>query len=353
MPTTKFLKQPIIPRLIYTSKAYATLQLMMGTDHARATEFGFLGLVQPVESDYLVLDFKLIPQEGCTSTYWESDDEKYPEWVAKNIPIQSRKYLRLHGHSHVNMHTSPSGVDNVQINLMSNSVSDYFIQFICNHQMVNTINLWNKEANLIFENIEQYVKIADYYVKIDSKTNLTFDAGRLNVENGVYIATNNTLKINNSISLNFTDLSVIINDEYLTYSKPKGIQLTAKADEMKKEIEAQFKKYIKKQTIYFSTTPNYPKKGYNYYDEYLYGDYPSEEEEYTGLTKKQLDKENKERQKKLDNFTEFGYYGVLTTKEKQHLRKFKVYGDKAVRDAIKALEVASVLPKGGTKNESK
>jgi spore maturation protein A len=68
---------------------------------------------------------------------------------------------------------------------------------------------------------------------------------------------------------------------------------------------------------------------------------------------KELDKENKERQKKLNNFTEFGFYGILTTKEKQHLRKFKVYGDKAVRDAIKALEVASALPKGGTKNESK
>ena len=222
--------------------------------------------------------------------------------------------------------------------------------------MVNTINLWNKEANLIFENIEQYVKIADYYVKIDSKTNLTFDAGRLNVENGVYIATNNILKINNSISLNFTDLSVIINDEYLTYSKPKGIKLTAKADEMKKEIEAQFKKYIKKQSIYFSTVPNNSKKDYDYYNEYLYGDYPTnypDDEEYTGLTRKQLEKENKERQKKIDNFTEFGYYGILTTKEKQHLRKFKVYGNKAVRDAIKALETASVLPKGGTKNESK
>lgn len=353
MPTTKFLKQPIIPKLIYSSKAYATLQLMMGTDHAKTTEFGFLGLVQPVGPDYLVLDFKLIPQEKCSATYWESDDEKYPEWVAKNIPIQSRKHLRLHGHSHVNMHTSPSGVDNVQINLMSNSVSDYFIQFICNHQMVNTINLWNKETNLIFENIEQYVKIADYYIKIDSKTNLTFDSGKLNVEDGVYIAKNNTLKINNSISLNFIDLSVIINDEYLTYSKPKGIQLTTKAETMKTEIENQFKKYIKKQTIYFSSTPNHPKTDYDYYDDYYGGVYSDDEEEYTGLTKKQIEKENKERQKKIDNFTEFGYYGILTTKEKQHLRKYHIYGDRAVKEAIKALETASILSKGGVKNESK
>lgn len=343
MTTIKWVKSPIIPNLIYTSKAYAKLQLLMGSTHAKTKEFGFLGLVHPIGPDYLVTDFKLIPQEKCSGVYWESDDAKYPEWLNNNVHVELRKNLRLHGHSHVNMGTSPSGTDAQQIKLMFDSVKDFFIQFICNHNMENTINLWDKKQNLIFEHIEQFVNIGGSLIKITNKSKVELHNNKFIGERH-YEIENDVLKINNTFFLNLKDFSVIIEDDYLHYDSKKGtISLTEAQLKRAPEIEKDFKECIKT-TIY---TPAYTKTTpkHNYLDDYV-------DDCYSSYAKENLEKEA--------NWELYGYWGILTDDEKEVLEENNIYGHQAVRQFLEEYRRESLepkkkrgRPKKGGQNESK
>lgn len=72
-------------------------------------EVGWHGLVDRTENGFFVKDIIVFPQEvtGATVT---SDDEKYPMWMLSQ-PDEVYNKIRFHGHSHVNMGTTPSGVD--------------------------------------------------------------------------------------------------------------------------------------------------------------------------------------------------------------------------------------------------
>lgn len=205
------------PKLIYTSKAFAKLIDYLNTTHAKTYEFGFMGLVEKREDNYIVQDVEIHPQL-CKTAFYETDDAKFPEWLNTTYPRpDQRKLIRLQGHSHVNMQTSPSGTDEEQILKLVDQVQDYYIQLIINQKLVNTCNIYSKELNLIYTNVSEYVIMNDeVLVKIDKQLNIInlqdcLKEPRINKDT-------QEIKFSSGISLKLDSIQpyYIISDEYLS-----------------------------------------------------------------------------------------------------------------------------------------
>ena len=178
------LNQITIPKLIYTIDAFKQMLSYLKSDHSKNQEFMFLGKVQKVNNDYYIKKFYLPPQK-TQAAFCETNDEKYPEWLINTIPIEERSLIRCHAHSHVNMSTHPSGTDDTMIKSLCENVSDYFIQLIINRRLENTINILDKEKNIIFEDISNYLEIntKDYNILINIKSINNLEIEALNIEN--------------------------------------------------------------------------------------------------------------------------------------------------------------------------
>lgn len=270
MPTAKPMETLLIkdyPKLIYTTQAFKTLIAMMNTTHAKTKEFLFLGLVHKEKNDYIVEDFLLVPQQKCSTAYCETDDEAYPQWLAENVPLEQRSLIRLHGHSHVNMGTTPSGTDDTQIKELCNNVSDFFIQLIVNHNMVNTINIWDKTNKIIYNNLEQYIEINGILIKLTSKAAINIP--QLKIPDGDYKVKDGCITfLRSNIKLDIINgFTYIYDNNIILSNNPKcNVSLIDEGNAYQNEINNQMTKYIKAPVI-----PAYPT--YPTYDD-KYGDYP-------------------------------------------------------------------------------
>lgn len=256
-----------IPKLIYTSETFANILNLMNTNHAKTQEFGFMGEIERNGIDYIVTKLHILPQK-TTSAYFETDDDKYPEWLGKTFPKpEDRRKLRLQAHSHVNMATSPSGVDDTQIRKMIDNVKDYFIQLIINHKMDNTVNLYSKEKNLIYTNIPEYVKIGSILVPIKKEIDLTKYTKNITPQ---FIPDLNVIYLNDEVYIDCNTLKSYIADENIIYSNAnKTFLLTKKAEkDLNKEIDKMITKKYNYQFDYVNRYKNYDP--YDDYDDYEY-----------------------------------------------------------------------------------
>ena len=266
-----------IPKLIYTSETFADIINLMNTNHAKTQEFGFMGEIERDGIDYIVTKLHILPQK-TTSAYFETDDDKYPEWLGKTFPKpEDRRKLRLQAHSHVNMATSPSGVDDTQIRKMIDNVKDYFIQLIINHKMENTVNLYSKEKNLIYTNIPEYVKIGSILVPIKKEIDLTKYTKNITPQ---FVPDLNVIYLNDEVYIDCNTLKSYIADENIIYSNAnKTFLLTKKSQkDLNKEIDKMITKKYNYQFDYvnkFKDTAPY----YDEYDEYEYN-YPQKGKKY-------------------------------------------------------------------------
>ena len=124
--------------------------------HECEKEIGWHGLVSRSENGFYVEDIIVFPQEvtGATVT---SDDELYPTWMLSQ-PDEIYNKIRFHGHSHVNMATSPSGVDDTyqeQIiqQFMSSPVDEnnFYIFGIFNKKGSYWLNIYDIYNNKFYE----------------------------------------------------------------------------------------------------------------------------------------------------------------------------------------------------------
>lgn len=75
-----------------------------------STEVQWHGCVNRIsENEFLVYDI-LVPPHVVTGSTVTSDQEQYNTWL-NNLDDETFNHLRFHGHSHVNMGCTPSGVD--------------------------------------------------------------------------------------------------------------------------------------------------------------------------------------------------------------------------------------------------
>lgn len=284
MPTVKPLNTVVIndyPKLIYTTKAYRTLLAMMSTTHAKTKEFMFLGFVEQSGKDYIVEDFFLVPQHMCSGAYCETSD-RYDTWINEAVPLDKRRLIRLHGHSHVNMPTSPSGTDDNQIKELCTNVSNYFIQLIINHNMANTVNIWDKANNLIYNNIDQYIKINNSLIKVTSKTSLVFP--KFNITDGTYRIKDGILLLplegDNCAAYDIQNNSFMLyDDELIITSKAINCFDKEKHDNYIKTLEAQTEDLIEKPSV--AVTPANYTYGDGFFDYYYGNKYPNNSNQQT------------------------------------------------------------------------
>lgn len=115
-------------------------------------EVGWHGTARRDEESISVFhidDVFVFPQE-VTGTTVTPDETEYAMWLA-GLPDDVFNNLRFHGHSHVNMGTSPSAVDtNFQNNILQN-LQDFYIFGIFNKRDNNCMSIFDVVNNIIYE----------------------------------------------------------------------------------------------------------------------------------------------------------------------------------------------------------
>jgi len=138
------------PTVSFSSRAYnKILDLINATD----LEVAWHGVITEVEpNEYVVTEILVYPQL-VDSMNVESDDAKYAQWFM-DLPDKVFNKIRLQGHSHVNMHASPSANDNKNVVDFMTQIHDYYIFMIINKDEQMHITIVDKEQNVTFQNHE-------------------------------------------------------------------------------------------------------------------------------------------------------------------------------------------------------
>lgn len=128
-------------------------------------EVAWHGLVKRGEDEsvdeYHIYDLLIYPQEvtGCTVN---TDQERYQQWLYDR-PDEEFNDIRMQGHSHVNMSTTPSAVDNTYYDKILEQLTDdmFYIFMVWNKRGEKTIRLYDLKKNILFETKDCEIKIED------------------------------------------------------------------------------------------------------------------------------------------------------------------------------------------------
>lgn len=115
-------------------------------------EVAWHGIAKRGEGDtYIIEDILVYPQEvtGVTVT---TDQEEYETWLM-NHDDDTFNNIRMQGHSHVNMSTSPSGVDTSLYERILQQLDDtmFYIFMIWNKRGEKTIKIYDMSKNILFD----------------------------------------------------------------------------------------------------------------------------------------------------------------------------------------------------------
>ena len=136
----------------FTDEAY---DKMMALVNHFSTEIAWHGLVNRIDATHFeIYDIMVYPQT-VTGANVETDQAKYQMWLM-DPDIHSDEefsHIRMQGHSHVNMATSPSGVDlsNQERMLDTFSADDYFIFLIWNKREEFSARVYDMKANVMYD----------------------------------------------------------------------------------------------------------------------------------------------------------------------------------------------------------
>ena len=135
-----------------------------------SSEVAWHGVVIRDESDptlFHVKDILVYPQQVTGATV-ETDQEAYQSCMyAHNDDIFNN--LRLQGHSHVEMSTSPSGVDLTHQEKILDQLDDdmFYIFVIWNRKMERNIRIFDRKYNTLYEKEDVEVGIGGVFDDLD------------------------------------------------------------------------------------------------------------------------------------------------------------------------------------------
>lgn len=111
-------------------------------------------------NEYLINDILVYPQEVSGTTV-EMDTEKYAMWLMENDEDERFANIHMQGHSHVNMGTTPSGVDLTHQEEILNQLGedDFYIFMIYNKSMKHTVKIYDMQKNIMFEDKDISIKM--------------------------------------------------------------------------------------------------------------------------------------------------------------------------------------------------
>jgi hypothetical protein len=128
-----------------------------------STEVQWHGLVTKIDEDSYVVDDILVYPQIATAATVTSDDEAYFKWL-NELPDEQFNAIRFQGHSHVNMHASPSGTDDDYYETLVQHIKDYYIFFILNKRGEYHIEFYDIANNRVYEKMDcKVVKVTNGY----------------------------------------------------------------------------------------------------------------------------------------------------------------------------------------------
>lgn len=113
------------------------------------------------KNEYYISDILVYPQKVTGATV-NTDQEKYEMWLMQHDD-EVFNNIRMQGHSHVNMNTSPSGVDEThQAKILEQLEDDMFYIFlIWNKSNSKFIKIYDLKKNILFETTDVSVEVLD------------------------------------------------------------------------------------------------------------------------------------------------------------------------------------------------
>ena len=111
--------------------------------------------------EYIVDDIIVYPQEVTGSTV-NTDQQRYNEWLYQH-PDDVFNNIRMQGHSHVNMVTTPSSVDTNLYEGWLSQLDDtmFYIFLILNKRGEKTIKIYDMRENIYFETADVDIEVVD------------------------------------------------------------------------------------------------------------------------------------------------------------------------------------------------
>lgn len=138
-------------------------------------EIGWLGTVVKENGMYNILDVYLFKQEVHETTTEITTDglnEFAMEILSQEDGMEIWNNMKMWGHSHVNMSTSPSVQDDNQMDLFTQNANDFFIRIIANKKYEFRIDVWDYEKGVIYEKLNyiiDYGKDAELIQELQTK----------------------------------------------------------------------------------------------------------------------------------------------------------------------------------------
>lgn len=150
-------KQLEEPKVYITAEAYVKLRKLVDDT---TTEIGWYGTVTKMpgfESVFVIDDILVYPQTVTGATCVQDDDRVFEFELNLSTDQVNRK--RFHGHSHVNMGVTPSGVDEQFYQDILTQVDDYFIIMITNKSDAYYTRFYDMQNNILYTGIPVQVML--------------------------------------------------------------------------------------------------------------------------------------------------------------------------------------------------
>lgn len=136
--------------LRFDSDAYEQMRALVD---ACEKEIAWHGLVTKTKSNnraiYTVEKILVFPQIVTAATV-KGKEPDYALWCA-DLPANQLAKMRLHGHSHVRMAVSPSGVDTNYQDDMVETIEDFYIFMITNKREENWVRIVDVKDNIVYD----------------------------------------------------------------------------------------------------------------------------------------------------------------------------------------------------------
>ena len=152
------------PTVYITTQAYTKMRMLVDKT---TTEIGWYGTVTKVPGltgVYVIEDIIVYPQKVTGATCEQLDDKMFE--FEMSLTTDQVNHKRFHGHSHVNMGTTPSGVDEQFYHDILTQVTDFFIITVTNKRNEYTTRVYDMEHNILFTDVPISV-INDEGLKLD------------------------------------------------------------------------------------------------------------------------------------------------------------------------------------------
>lgn len=134
--------------LVFTPTAYSKMLMLV---QSFDSEVAWHGVVVRQDNTFVISDIVVYPQEVSGATV-NTDQEEYEKWLMA-LDDTTFNHLRMQGHSHVNMSTSPSGVDESHQERIIEQLGDedYYIFLIWNKKNERTVIIYDMASNTLFD----------------------------------------------------------------------------------------------------------------------------------------------------------------------------------------------------------